>query len=80
MSRELTREMIEEWRDHPVTERLLLTVKERKEGAISEVMGSANSSDFDNLVKGLFKGLTEVEDWIAEIRPDKESPEDAIPS
>ncbi len=56
----LTREDVEEWRKNDVTVQLISQIKDRVEEAKDQLCGPTNDRDFDQFVKGMIRGFTEV--------------------
>jgi len=56
------KEQWEEWRNHPVTQVLEETIRQRVEEA-KEVLVQSSDPDFDRLVKGMVRAFYEIQEW-----------------
>ena len=67
----VTQEQWQEWQNHPVTEALRVAIKVRLSECSDQVLlGPNNTREFDQYVKGLFRGLSEVLEFKPEVKED----------
>lgn len=62
----VSKEQVQEWMTHPVTELLRVVIKERIEDA-KEVLVLSDDPDYDRKLKGMVIGYNDVLDWQPEV-------------
>ena len=60
------KELLLEWKSHPVTQELRKAIEERVKSAFEELLISVDP-DYDNRVKGLTRAYQEILEWEPEI-------------
>lgn len=71
-------EQWQEWRRNSVTMAVMDQIRARIEDAKDQLIGASNERDFDQYVKGMIRGFTEVLDVKLDLTTEEED-EDEVP-